>query len=297
MDDLSGPSSHRPTISRGRAAEGKVSRACLRPLPARGIRDRQDGVRGPRVPLSRRRAGQYQRENTSLSTPTGCMTAMLGRRRASPTGCLYRPDAGRFALGVCAITPFVADSVAEDPALAAVLAEAFETFPGALDPLALPAVVAGLSDALWRPLRSQDRPATSPRRQHCRKPCACLSRHCDREFSDRGGFEPRDRHRPLQPRSQVPRANRYFTASLSHRPACPSGSRWDRRRACSCRGRRRRRLRRSEPYDAAFQSPLRHYPRPIREIAEKRSNGWTRVVKPTVTSAPPMPSLTMWRGR
>jgi hypothetical protein len=58
------------------------------------------------------------------------------------------------------------------------------------------------------------------------------------------------------------------------------GMRWDRRRACSCRGRRRRRLRRSESYGAAFQSPLRHYPRPIREIAEKRSNGSTRVVKP-----------------
>ncbi len=31
VDDLSGPSSHRPAISRARAAEGKVSRACLRP--------------------------------------------------------------------------------------------------------------------------------------------------------------------------------------------------------------------------------------------------------------------------
>jgi hypothetical protein len=37
----------------------------------------------------------------------------------------------RSALGVCAITPFVPYAVAEDPALAAVLAEAFETFPGA----------------------------------------------------------------------------------------------------------------------------------------------------------------------
>jgi hypothetical protein len=67
----------------------------------------------------------------------------------------------RSALGVCAITPFVPDAVAEGPALAGVLAEAFETFPGALDPLALPAVVAGLSDALWRRC---DRKISKPRR-------------------------------------------------------------------------------------------------------------------------------------
>ena len=197
----------------------------------------------------------------------------------------------RSALGECAVTPFVPDVVAEDPALAAVLAEAFETFPGALDPLAVPAVIGGLSDAL-APLRPQNRPVASPRRQRCRKACACLSRHCDREFGDRGGFGTRNWYRPLQPRSQLPRANRYFAASLSNRPVSPSGSRRDRRRACSCRGRRRRRLRRSKPYGAALQSPLRHYPGPIREIAEKWSNGSTRVVKPTVASAPPMPALT-----
>jgi AraC-like DNA-binding protein len=49
-----------------------------------------------------------------------------------------------------------------------VLTEAFETFPGALDPFALPAIVGGLSHAV-APLRSQDWPAASPRRQHCRK--------------------------------------------------------------------------------------------------------------------------------
>ena len=65
------------------------------------------------------------------------------------------------ALGDCAITPFVADAVAEDPALVAVLAEAFEMLPGALDPFALPAVVAGLSDALWRRC---DRKIGQPRR-------------------------------------------------------------------------------------------------------------------------------------
>ena len=67
----------------------------------------------------------------------------------------------RSALGECAITPFIPDVVAEDPALAAVLAEAFETFPGALDPLAVPAVIAGLSDALWRRC---DRKIGQPRR-------------------------------------------------------------------------------------------------------------------------------------
>jgi AraC-like DNA-binding protein len=67
----------------------------------------------------------------------------------------------RSALRECAITPFIPDVVAEDPALAAVLAEAFETFPGALDPLAVPAVIAGLSDALWRRC---DRKIGQPRR-------------------------------------------------------------------------------------------------------------------------------------
>jgi hypothetical protein len=260
------------------------------------------GSRGPRqfsvTPVPR--LSHHVRFPPQGDPGAGTKREILSTREVA--GFAYRmlyidPMLVRSALGVCAITPFVPDAVAEDPAPAAVLAEAFETFPGALDPLVLPAVVAGLSDALWSPLRSQDRPATSPRRQHCRKPCACLSRHCDREFSDRGGFEPRDRHRPLQPRSQLPRANGYFAASPSHRPASPSGSRWDRRRACSCRGRRRRRLRRSAPYGAAFQSPLRRYPRPIHEIAEKRSTGWTRVVKPIVASAPPMPALTTWRGR
>jgi AraC-like DNA-binding protein len=77
-----------------------------------------------------------------------------GHAREAP-GFAYRmlyidPMLVRSALGECAVTPFVPDVVAEDPALAAVLAEAFETFPGALDPLAVPAVIAGLSDALWR---------------------------------------------------------------------------------------------------------------------------------------------------
>jgi hypothetical protein len=80
---------------------------------------------------------QRRKTQHSLSTPTGCMTAMLGRRRASPTGCfiLTRCWSGS-ALGDCAITRFVADAVAEDPALVAVLAEAFEMLPGALDPFA-----------------------------------------------------------------------------------------------------------------------------------------------------------------
>jgi hypothetical protein len=119
----------------------------------------------------------------------------------------------RSALGVCAITPFVPDAVAEDPALAAVLAEAFETFPGALDPLALPAVVAGLSEALWR--------------------------RCDRKIS---------KPRRSDDNIAVKRARAFL--------------------------------------DTAIESSV-----------TERSNGWTRVVKPTVASAPPMPALTTWRGR
>ena len=77
------------------------------------------------------------------------------------------------------------------------------------------------------PLRSQDRPAASPRRQHCRKPCACLSRHCDREFGDRAGI----------------------VGGLALAEP-PSPQAWPIR-----------------AIDVAFQSPLRHYPRRIREIA------------------------------
>jgi hypothetical protein len=69
----------------------------------------------------------------------GTKREILSTREAA--GFAYRilyidPMLVRSALNVCAITPFVADAVAEDPALAAVLAEAFETFPGALDPFA-----------------------------------------------------------------------------------------------------------------------------------------------------------------
>lgn len=46
--------------------------------------------------------------------------------------------------------PFVADVVAQDRVLAAVLDEAFAGFPGPFDPLAAEAVVAGLADALAR---------------------------------------------------------------------------------------------------------------------------------------------------
>ena len=156
-----------------------------RTLPARDIRDRHDGVRGQAF-----RYRSAERVSTSGSALVIHPEGLHDGHAREATGFAYRmlyivPMLVRIALGVCAITRFVAEAVAEDPALAAVLAEAFETFPGALDPLALPAVIAGLSDALWRPLRSQDRPAASPRRQHCSKPCACLSRHCDREFGDR----------------------------------------------------------------------------------------------------------------
>jgi hypothetical protein len=90
----------------------------------------------------------------------------------------------RSALGVCAITPFVPYAVAEDPALAAVLAEAFETFPGARSACPPGSRRRAVGRAV-APLRSQDQQAASLRRQHCRKACACLSRHCDREFGDR----------------------------------------------------------------------------------------------------------------
>jgi len=78
---------------------------------------------------------------------------------ASPEGFSYRmlyvdPALVRAALDPAfekaGALPFVADVVAEDRALVAVLEEAFAGFPGSFDPLAAEAVVAGLADALAR---------------------------------------------------------------------------------------------------------------------------------------------------
>jgi hypothetical protein len=88
----------------------------------------------------------------SGSVPAGCMTAMLGRRRASPTGCSISSRCWSVSRSASADHAVRRRRSRGGPAPAAVLAEAFETFPGALDPLALPAVIA----ALWRPLRSQE---------------------------------------------------------------------------------------------------------------------------------------------
>jgi AraC-like DNA-binding protein len=46
--------------------------------------------------------------------------------------------------------PFVPEAVSQDRAIAALLEEAFAGFPGAFDPLAADAAVAGLADALAR---------------------------------------------------------------------------------------------------------------------------------------------------
>jgi AraC-like DNA-binding protein len=60
--------------------------------------------------------------------------------------------------------PFVADVVAEDDAIVAVLEEAFAGFPGSFDPLAADAIVAGLADALARRSGLQRRRSASPLR-------------------------------------------------------------------------------------------------------------------------------------
>ena len=67
----------------------------------------------------------------------------------------------RSALDAGPVSPFVPHVVADDPDLAAVLTDAFETFPGALDPLAGAAIIAGVSDSLWR--RSDHKVRRSPR--------------------------------------------------------------------------------------------------------------------------------------
>lgn len=78
---------------------------------------------------------------------------------AVPEGFSYRmiyvdPALIRAALGADgALTtslPFVPDAVARDGAIAAVLRDAFSGFPGAFDPLAGDALLAGLADALAR---------------------------------------------------------------------------------------------------------------------------------------------------
>ncbi|UYN96808.1 MAG: AraC family transcriptional regulator [Enhydrobacter sp.] len=70
-----------------------------------------------------------------------------------PGGFAYRmlyvdPAAIAAALGGAA--PFVADAVADDPAMVALLGEAFADFPHPLEPLAADAVVAGLAELLMR---------------------------------------------------------------------------------------------------------------------------------------------------
>jgi AraC-like DNA-binding protein len=69
-----------------------------------------------------------------------------------PDGFAYRmlyvdPAAVRAALDAAG-APFVPAVVADDPALAAVLREAFTDFPGALEPIAVDAVVARLAELL-----------------------------------------------------------------------------------------------------------------------------------------------------
>jgi AraC-like DNA-binding protein len=61
--------------------------------------------------------------------------------------------------------PFVAEAVARDHALAALLDEAFAHFPGGFDPLASDALLAGFADALARRGRTESRrPRTAPHR-------------------------------------------------------------------------------------------------------------------------------------
>jgi AraC-like DNA-binding protein len=73
----------------------------------------------------------------------------------APEGFVYRMlyvDAAAIAeaLGAATPLPFVADAVADDPVLAAVLEEAFEGFPDSLTTLAGAAIVASVCDGLCR---------------------------------------------------------------------------------------------------------------------------------------------------
>jgi len=81
----------------------------------------------------------------------------------APDGFVYRMiyvDAALIgeALGGGSL-PFVPEAVTEDAALAAILCEAFDGFPGRLGSLAVAAIAAGLADAL---LRRANRPARAP---------------------------------------------------------------------------------------------------------------------------------------
>jgi AraC-like DNA-binding protein len=60
--------------------------------------------------------------------------------------------------------PFVAEAVSRDPAMAALIEEAFAHFPGRLDPLAGDALLAGLADALARRGRQDRRAGPAPQR-------------------------------------------------------------------------------------------------------------------------------------
>lgn len=190
---------------------------------------------------------------------------------AAPEGFVYRmlyinATLVADALEEGAALPFVPDPVGDDPVLAAALIEAFEGFPESSAMLAGAAIVAEVADCLCRRAgrRATPRPAQyyGPRLNQARS-----ARCGGGSFGHGGRPRSRHRHRPLPARPRLSCPLRDLAAPLPDRPSAAACQGSDRHGSTARRGRSRRRLRRPEPHDAAFQGALRPHSRPLRPAA------------------------------